>query len=98
MAAQRPSQLQKHILLWLAVETRRTRGILSPSYTELVQELVAYGTSKSNASRSVKNLEAKGLVSVGRTAGGQAEYLNLTTEGQQYALYLVNTFAKNEVR
>lgn len=92
MAAQRLSQLQKHILLWLAVETRRTRGTLSPSYTELAQEPEACGTFKSNASRSVKNLEAKGLVFVGRTAGGQAEYLNLTSEGQQYTVHLARSY------
>ena len=51
-------------------------GSVSPSNQELV--IALSDISKASISRTLKNMEAKGLISVGRTPGGKAEYLNLT--------------------
>jgi len=76
MAPQRLSHLQRRILLWLRHEYRRTKGTVSPSNQDLVNALS--DISKISISRSLKNLEAKELISVGRTPGGMAEFLILT--------------------
>ena len=60
----------------------RTRRTVSPSYEELIRALRVVGVDKGNASKSVRNLEDKALVMVGRTAGGMAEFLRLTSEGR----------------
>jgi DNA-binding MarR family transcriptional regulator len=51
----------------------------SPGYFELRQAL---GGNKGNMSVSLRNLEAKGLITVYRTRGGQASSLWLTKEGK----------------
>jgi len=76
MAPQRLSHLQKRILAWLDAEYVRTKGSVSPGNLELVKALS--DVDKTSISRSLKNLEAKGLIKVGRTAGGIAEFLVLT--------------------
>jgi len=76
MAPQRLSRLQRRILIWLKVQYIRTKGTVSPSNQELVAALS--DIDKTSISRTLKNLEAKGLISVGRTPGGKAEYLVLT--------------------
>jgi len=76
MAPQRLSHLQRRILSWLEAEHIRTKGSVSPGNQELVKTLS--DINKVSISRSLKNLEAKGLVTVGRTAGGKAEFLVLT--------------------
>jgi len=76
MAPQRISHLQKRILFWLKTEYIRTKGTTSPANQELVA--VFSDINKVSISRSLKNLETKGLITVGRTAGGKAEYLVLT--------------------
>jgi len=76
MAPQRLSRLQRRILIWLKTEYVRTKGTTSPANQELVAALP--DINKVSISRSLKNLEAKGLISVGRTPGGMAEYLVLT--------------------
>ena len=76
MAIQRLSHLQRHILAWLKAEYIRSKGSISPSHQDLVKALS--DVDKVSISRSLKNLEKKGLISVGRTPGGKAEYLNLT--------------------
>jgi len=76
MAPQRLSHLQRRILIWLRHEYRRTKGTVSPSNQELVSALSDF--NKVSISRSLKNLEAKGLISVGRSPGGMAEFLVLT--------------------
>jgi DNA-binding MarR family transcriptional regulator len=79
MANQRLSRLQQRILAWLAVDTQRTRGTMAASHQELVRAL---GHDKSNLSRSLKGLAAKGLVTITRTPGGKAEAVDLTAEGR----------------
>jgi len=76
MAAQRLSHLQKRILAWLEHEYIRSKGSISPGNQELVKALS--DEHHQSISRSLKNLEAKRLISVGRTPGGTAEYVNLT--------------------
>ena len=78
MAAQRLSQLQKRILKLLLVEHQRTRGGTSLGHLELVKAL---GKDKSNISHSLRTLETRGWIGIGRTRGGQANYLYLTAEG-----------------
>jgi DNA-binding MarR family transcriptional regulator len=83
MAAQRFSRLQKRLLTWLAADHHRTRGVTASSHQELVQALSG---DKSNISHSLRTLEARGLLVIGRSPGGQAQYVRLTTEGQKWAL------------
>jgi len=58
------------------MSTSRTKGSVSPGNQDLIKALS--DISKASISRTLKNMEAKGLVSVGRTPGGKAEYVNLT--------------------
>jgi len=76
MASHRLSHLQRRILSWLEAEHIRTKGSVSPGNLELVKTLS--DVSKVSISRSLKNLEAKRLITVGRTTGGKAEFLVLT--------------------
>lgn len=82
MAAQRLSRLQKHILELLMAEHQRTRGGTSLGHFELVQAL---DKDKSNISHSLHTLEARGWIVIGRTPGGQANYLYLTRTGVEKA-------------
>jgi DNA-binding MarR family transcriptional regulator len=72
--------LQRRILAWLLAEDQRTRGTMSASHADLVQAL---GHDKSNLSTSLRNLAAKGLVTIARTPGGKAEAVDLTAEGRK---------------
>ena len=83
MAAQRFSRVQKRLLTWLAADHHRTRGVTASSHQEVVQAL---SRDKSNISHSLRTLEARGLLVIGRSAGGHAQYVRLTTEGQTWAL------------
>jgi len=85
MAARRLSRLQRRILKCLMAEYQRTRGGTSLAHFELVQAL---GGDKSNISHSLRTLEERGLITIGRTPGGQASYLALTSEGRKVALKL----------
>ena len=75
MAPYRLSRLQKRILAWLEQEYIRSKGSVSPGNQDLVKALS--DIDKVSISRTLKNMEAKGLISVGRTPGGKAEYLVL---------------------
>ncbi len=66
-------------MAWLAAEVVRSKGSVSPAHMDLVRALA--GEHHQSISRSLKNLEVKGLVTVGRTPGGEAEYVNLTRQG-----------------
>jgi len=79
MTIQRLSRLQRRILAWLEAEHTRTRGTRSPSHQDLVRTLP--GVYRQSISRSLKSLEAQGLVTVGRSPGGMAEYVNLVRKG-----------------
>jgi len=79
MTTHRLSRLQHRILTWLWQEYTRSKGSRSPSHQDLVRALD--GEHHQSISRSLLNLEDKGLVMVGRSAGGKAEYINLTRQG-----------------
>jgi hypothetical protein len=82
MTARRFSQLQKRLLAWLAADARRTGGVMLSRHQELV---VALQRDKGHISHRLRTLEARGLLVIGRSRGGQAAYLYLTSEGQQWA-------------
>ncbi len=81
MTAGRLSQLQKRILRWLAADHQRTQGRITSSHQELVRALQR---DKGNISHSLRTLEARGWLAIGRSAGGKAESLRLTPEGQKW--------------
>ena len=82
MASRRLSRLQRQILTRLMAEYRRTQGGTILGHYELVQGL---GRDKSNVSHSLRTLEARGLIVIRRTPGGQAHTVNLTSEGRNLA-------------
>lgn len=82
MATQRLSRLQKRIMRLLLAEHHRTRGGTSMGHVELVKAL---GGDKSNISHSLRTLERRGVIVIGRTPGGQADSLYLTPEGLKKA-------------
>jgi DNA-binding MarR family transcriptional regulator len=82
MARPRVSRLQKHILRLLMAEHHRTHGGTSMGHLELVKALAG---DKSNISHSLRTLETRGWIVIGRTPGGRAEYLDLTPEGLEKA-------------
>ena len=93
MAAKRLSGLQRRVLEWVYEAEARSGWQISPSYFELRQAL---GGNKDNMSVSLRNLEAKGLITVYRTRGGQASSLWLTKEGKNRVENLKKVLIKNE--
>ena len=89
MAAPRLSGLQRRLLRYVYDAEARSRWSVSPSHLELVRAL---GGNKGNVSTSLRNLEAKGLVVVHRTRGGQAECVRLTPEGKNRASFFAGSF------
>ena len=88
MAAWRLSRRHKQILQWLALDYRRTRGIITRSHQDLV---LALPGDKGNISQSLQTLEARGLIVISRSPGGKAEALWLTPEGQKWASQLAGS-------
>ena len=88
MTAGRLSQLQKRILRWLIADHQRTQGRITSSHQELVRALQG---DKGNISHSLNTLEARNLLVIGRSSGGNAEYLRLTPEGQKWAMQLAGS-------
>jgi DNA-binding MarR family transcriptional regulator len=82
MAMRRVSRLQKRLLRWLAADHRRTQGGTTSSHYDLVKAL---GGDKSNISHSLRTLEERGWVVISRTPGGQANSIDLTSEGLKNA-------------
>jgi DNA-binding MarR family transcriptional regulator len=80
MTAVRLSQLQKRILRWLTVDHQRTQGRITSSHQALARALQG---DKGNVSQSLRTLEARGWLIIGRSAGGKAESLRLAPEGQK---------------
>ncbi len=78
----RLSKRQKRLLCWLDAEERRTNRVFSSRHHQLVQALPH---AKGTISHSLRLLEARGLVKIGRSLGGQAENVRLTSEGCQKA-------------
>ena len=86
MPTARLSQLQKHILRWLVADHQRTKGLITSSHEELVRALQR---DKGNVSHSLRTLEVRGWMVIGRSFGGKAESLRLTPEGQKWAFQFV---------
>jgi DNA-binding MarR family transcriptional regulator len=82
MATQRVSRFQKQMLRWLLADHHRTRGVLASSHAELVKALRG---AKGNISHSLRTLEARGWIVLGRTPGGRSESLYLTPAGLEKA-------------
>ena len=82
MAPWRLSRLQPRILHWLAVDHPRTKGMLVSSHEDLIKAL---REDKSNISRSLRTLEVRGWIRIGRSPGGKAQHVTLTAEGAQRA-------------
>jgi len=82
MATRRLSKLQRQILGQMWTQYERTQGGISTDHLELVKTL---GRDKSNINHSLRTLEARGLITIGRSTGGQATHLDLTSEGRKLA-------------
>jgi len=89
IAGRRLSKLQKRLLCWMDTEERRTNRIFSSSHQALVQSLPH---AKGNISHSLRRLEAQGWVEIGRSPGGQTEYVRLTSQGRQKACELAQSY------
>ena len=63
MAIPRVSRLHKHILRVLLAEHHRTHGRMAMGHLELVKAL---GGDKSNISHSLRTLETRGWIVIGR--------------------------------
>lgn len=82
MVTQRVSRLQKRMLRLLLAEHHRTHGGTAMEHRELVKALAG---DKSNISHSLRTLETRGWIVIGRTRGGRAESLDLTPVGLKKA-------------
>ena len=89
IAGGRLSKRQKLMLCWLDAEERRTKRVVSSRHQQLVQALPH---AKGNISHSLRLLEARGLVKIGRSLGGQAENVRLTSEGCQKASEIAGSY------
>ena len=72
----------------MAADHQRTRGMIASSHQELVR---AVPGDKGNISHRLQTLEARGLIIIGRSPGGKAEALWLTSEGQKWASQLTGS-------
>jgi DNA-binding MarR family transcriptional regulator len=90
MATQRLSRLHQRILQWLAADHQRTRGFIVSSHEELVKALQK---DKGTISRSLRTLETRGWLVIGRSSGGKAQHLTLTAEGHKRAGEVVKKLA-----
>jgi DNA-binding MarR family transcriptional regulator len=89
MATQRLSRLHQRILQWLAADHQRTRGFIVSSHEELVKALQK---DKGTISRSLRTLETRGWLVIGRSSGGKAQHLTLTAEGHKRAGEVVKSW------
>ena len=80
MARPRVSRLQKHVLRLLMAEYHRTHGGTSRGHLELVKTLAG---DKSHISHSLRTLETRGWIVIGRPPGGRAEYLISRQQGSK---------------
>ncbi len=80
MTTARLSQLQKRILRWLVIDHQRRKGVIASSHQELVRALQG---DKGKISHSLRTLEMRGWIVIGRSLGGTAEDVRLTPEGRK---------------
>ena len=95
MAAKRLSGLQRRMLAWIYEAEARSGWHISPSYFDLRRAL---GGNTGNMSVSLRNLEAKGLIQVYRTSGGQASSVWLTKAGKNRVCKLRKVLIKDELK
>jgi hypothetical protein len=88
MAAQRLSRRHKRIFQWLATDQQRTHGMSTSRHQDLVRALAG---DKGNISHSLRPLEARGLIVIGRSPGGKAQSVWLTWPGQKRASQLAGS-------
>ena len=93
MAAERLSGLQRRMLQWVYEVEASSGWPISPSYFDLRRAL---GGNKGKISVRLRNLEAKGLIQVYRTSGGQASSVWLTKEGKNRVSKLKKVLIKDE--
>src|SRR5215831_3818506 len=79
----RLSKLQKCMLCWLDAEERRTKQVFSSSHQQLVQALPH---AKGNISHSLHLLEARGLVTIGRSPGAKRKMSGSPRKGARRPL------------
>jgi DNA-binding MarR family transcriptional regulator len=79
MAAMRLSRLQKRIVRRFAADYQRTNGGLASSHQDLGVELQH---EKGHLSHSLRTLEKRGWLEMGRSPGGKAEKMVITPAGQ----------------
>jgi DNA-binding MarR family transcriptional regulator len=82
MTTQRVSRRQKRMLRLLLAEHHRPHGGMAMGHRELVKALAG---DQSNISHSLRTLETRGWIVIGRTRGGRAESLDLTPAGLKKA-------------
>jgi DNA-binding MarR family transcriptional regulator len=83
MTTARLSQLQKRILGWLVRDHQRSKGVIASRHQELVRALQR---DKGNISHSLRTLEIRGWIVIGRSSGGKAEDVLLTPGGAKMGL------------
>jgi hypothetical protein len=88
MTATRLSRLHKQRLRWLHADERRSRGMLASRHQALVQ---AVPSAKGPMSHRLRLLETRGVIRLGRSPGGRAEDVPLTTAGRQKAAQLAGS-------
>jgi len=79
----RVSRLQNSILLELLSDDRRPQGGLSSRHPALVPAL---GKDNGTICHRPRRLEARGLMEIGRSPGGKADYVVLTSRGRKWAV------------
>lgn len=79
MSAIRLSRLQKRILRLLAADYQQTNGMFSMSHQELVRKLQH---DRGNLSHSLRTLEKRDWIDMGRSPGGKAANVIITPAGQ----------------
>ena len=82
MTTQRVSRLQKRMLRLLLAEHHHPHGGMARGYRELVKALAG---DQSHSSHSLRTLETRGWIVIGRTRGGRAGALTLTPAGLKKA-------------
>jgi DNA-binding MarR family transcriptional regulator len=85
MATWRCSRLQQRIVRWLLADHQRSRGMIVSSHEDLAKALAV---DKGNLSHSLRTLERRGWLVIGRSPGGKAQHLTLTAEGMQRAVMI----------
>ena len=89
MRATRLARLPQQMRRWLHAAARRSRGVMARRHQALVQ---AVPSAKGPMSHRLRLLETRGLIRIGRSPGGRAEYVILTTAGRQKATQLAGSY------